>query len=163
IAWAISYSIFSFNLNWGSDTEGFLFSNYLETAAPGEFGGFVPSVLIPLIIVWLIVLGVLYRGVKKGIEMANRIFIKTLVVVYLIIFILALTFTVAFEVVYTCITPDFGELSNPDVWVAAYVQIFFIMSIAFAIMITYSSYLPKKSDITNNAFIVGFGNSSFEL
>ncbi len=23
IAWAISYSIFSFNLNWGSDTEGF--------------------------------------------------------------------------------------------------------------------------------------------
>src|SRR5699024_7152403 len=52
IAWAISYSIFSFNLNWGSDTEGFLFSNYLETAAPGEFGGFVPSVLIPLIIVW---------------------------------------------------------------------------------------------------------------
>src|SRR5699024_3116265 len=36
-------------------------------------------------------------------------------------------------------------------------------SIAFAIMITYSSYLPKKSDITNNAFITGFGNSSFEL
>ncbi len=50
-----------------------------------------------------------------------------------------------------------------EVWVAAYGQIFFSMSIAFAIMITYSSYLPKKSDITNNAFITGFGNSSFEL
>ncbi|MGA9290595.1 MAG: sodium-dependent transporter, partial [Anaerobacillus sp.] len=42
-------------------------------------------------------------------------------------------------------------------------QIFFSLSIAFAIMITYSSYLPKKSDITNNAFITGFGNSAFEL
>lgn len=30
-------------------------------------------------------------------------------------------------------------------------------------MITYSSYLSRKSDITNNAFIVGFGNSGFEL
>lgn len=30
-------------------------------------------------------------------------------------------------------------------------------------MITYSSYLPKKSDITNNAFITGFANSGFEL
>jgi len=30
-------------------------------------------------------------------------------------------------------------------------------------MITYSSYLPKKSDITNSAFITGFANSGFEL
>src|SRR5699024_5592012 len=59
--------------------------------------------------------------------------------------------------------PDISKIFSPDVWVAAYGQIFFSMSIAFAIMITYSSYLPKKSDITNNAFITGFGNSSFEL
>src|SRR5699024_12655965 len=58
---------------------------------------------------------------------------------------------------------DFGVILNPSVWVAVYGQIFFSMSIAFAIMITYSSYLPKKSDITNNAFITGFSNSAFEL
>ncbi|SFA90832.1 neurotransmitter:Na+ symporter, NSS family [Lentibacillus halodurans] len=163
IAWAISYSIFSFNLNWGSDTEGFLFGNYLEVADPGQFNGFVPGVLIPLIIVWLVVLGILFKGVKKGIEVANRIFIPTLVVVFLIIVIRAITLPGAFEGLNTFFTPDFGALANPDVWVAAYGQIFFSLSIAFAIMITYSSYLPKKSDITNNAFIVGFGNSSFEL
>ena len=59
--------------------------------------------------------------------------------------------------------PDLSKLSNPTVWVAAYGHIFFSLSIAFAIMITYSSYLPKKSDITNNAFITGFANSGFEL
>ncbi|HLS09012.1 sodium-dependent transporter [Lentibacillus sp.] len=163
IAWAIMYSIFSFNLNWGSDTEGFLFGSYLETAAPGEFGGFVPGVLIPLIIVWLLVLGILYRGVKKGIEMANRIFIPLLVLVFLVIVIRAITLPGAVEGLNAFFTPDFSALADGQVWVAAYGQIFFSLSIAFAIMITYSSYLPKKSDITNNAFIVGFGNSSFEL
>jgi NSS family neurotransmitter:Na+ symporter len=49
------------------------------------------------------------------------------------------------------------------VWVAAYGQIFFSLSIAFAIMITYASYLPRRSDLTNNAFIAGFANASFEL
>lgn len=163
VAWAIMYSIFSFNLNWGSDPEAFLTGDYLQTAAAGEFGGFVPGVLIPLIVVWLIVLGVLYRGVKKGIEMANRIFIPALIVVFLIIVIRAVTLPGAFEGLNAFFTPDFSSIWDGQVWVAAYGQIFFSMSIAFAIMITYSSYLPKKSDITNNAFIVGFGNSSFEL
>src|SRR5699024_11270255 len=85
IAWAISYSIFSFNLSWGSDTEVFLFGDYLQLAEnPGEFGSLVPGVLIPLIIVWLIVLAILFRGVKRGIEIANRIMIPTLVIVFLI-------------------------------------------------------------------------------
>lgn len=30
-------------------------------------------------------------------------------------------------------------------------------------MVTYSSYLPKKTDLTNSAFITGFANSGFEL
>src|SRR5690606_15472171 len=59
--------------------------------------------------------------------------------------------------------PNFDAIMDPSVWVAAYGHIFFSLSVAFAIMITYSSYLPKKSDITNNAFITGFANSSFEL
>lgn len=164
VAWAISYSVFSFNLSWGEDTEGFLNNEYLELAdVPGQFGGLVPSVAIPLIIVWLIVLGVLFRGIKKGIEVANRIMIPTLVVVFIIIVLRAVTLDGAIDGLNAFFEPDFSEILNPSVWVAAYGQIFFSMSIAFAIMITYSSYLPKKSDITNNAFITGFSNSAFEL
>ncbi|WP_087972702.1 sodium-dependent transporter [Oceanobacillus rekensis] len=164
IAWAISYSIFSFNLGWGSDTEGFLFGDYLNlTVDPGQTGSLVPGVLIPLIIVWIVVLGILFKGVKKGIELANRIFIPALVIIFLIIVIYALTLPGAITGLEAFFAPDFSRIADPDVWVAAYGQIFFSLSIAFAIMITYSSYLPKKSDITNNAFIVGFGNSSFEL
>ncbi|MFD2211810.1 sodium-dependent transporter [Virgibacillus halophilus] len=163
IAWAISYSVFSFKLSWGSNTEGFLIGDYLKTADPGVMGGLVPGVLIPLIIVWVVALGILFRGVKKGIEIANRIMIPTLIVVFLIIVIRAVTLPGAMEGLDAFFKPDFSKIANPDVWVAAYGQIFFSLSIAFAIMITYSSYLPKKSDITNNAFITGFGNSGFEL
>ncbi|WP_163971565.1 sodium-dependent transporter [Oceanobacillus halotolerans] len=163
IAWAMSYSVFSFNLNWGADTESFFYGHINIAEAEGQVGSFVPGVLIPLIIVWFIVLGVLFKGVKKGIEIANRIFIPTLVVVFLIIVIRAVTLPGAAQGLEAFFAPDFSSILSADVWVAAYGQIFFSLSIAFAIMVTYSSYLPKKTDITNNAFIVGFGNSSFEL
>src|SRR5699024_848899 len=49
IAWAISYSYFSLNLSWGSDTEGFLFGDYLKLAeAEGQVGSLVPGVFFPL-------------------------------------------------------------------------------------------------------------------
>ncbi|WP_042222678.1 sodium-dependent transporter [Oceanobacillus manasiensis] len=163
VAWAMSYSVFAFNQNWGADTQSFLFNDYLQLADPGEIGGIVPGVLIPLIIVWVLVLGILFKGVKKGIEIANRIFIPALVIIFLIIVIRAVTLPGALEGLEAFFSPDFSTILDADVWVAAYGQIFFSLSIAFAIMITYSSYLPRKSDLTNNAFIVGFGNSSFEL
>ncbi|MGY3717984.1 sodium-dependent transporter [Sutcliffiella cohnii] len=163
IAWAMSYAVFSFNLNWGNDTAGFLFGDYLNITDPGKFDGFVPGVLIPLILVWVIALGILYRGVKRGIELANRIFIPALLVLFLIIVVRALTLDGAVDGLNAFFKPDWSAISSGKVWVAAYGQIFFSLSIAFAIMITYSSYLPKKSDITNNAFITGFANSSFEL
>ena len=164
IAWAMKYTIYSFNLTWGADTENFLFGNVLNLAdTPGDVGGYVPGVLLPLLLVWIIAFIILFAGVQRGIELANRIFIPTLVVVFLIVVIRAVTLDGAMLGLDAFFKPDLSKLMNPTVWVAAYGHIFFSLSIAFAIMITYSSYLPKKSDITNNAFITGFANSGFEL
>ncbi|MFS0882458.1 sodium-dependent transporter [Metabacillus niabensis] len=164
VAWASSYSIFSFKQTWGDDPEGFLYNDYLKLAeTPGDFGGLVPGVLIPIIIVWVITLGVMFAGVKKGIEAANKIFIPLLVVMFTIIVIRAITLDGALQGLDAFFKPDWSKVLDGKVWVAAYGQIFFSLSIGFAIMITYSSYLPKKSDLTNNAFITGFGNSAFEV
>ncbi|MFA8437407.1 sodium-dependent transporter [Pueribacillus sp. YX66] len=163
VAWAIYYAYYSLTLAWGTDTQAFLFENYLQVVPAGEVGSLVPSVLFPLIIVWLVALFVLFRGVKKGIEIANRIFIPTLVIIFLIIVIRAITLEGAVLGLQAFFEPNWDKIFSGEVWVAAYGQIFFSLSIAFAIMITYASYLPKKSDITNNGFIVGLGNSSFEL
>ncbi|MBM7570971.1 sodium-dependent transporter [Aquibacillus albus] len=163
IAWAIMYAYFSFGTQWGGDTTTFFVADYLQLADPGTFGAMVPKVLFPLLAVWVVVLFFLGRGIKKGIEVANKIFIPTLVVIFLIIVVRAVTLPGAIDGLDAFFAPDWTKITDGKVWVAAYGQIFFSLSIAFAIMITYSSYLPKKSDITNNAFITGFANSSFEL
>ncbi|MBW9218705.1 sodium-dependent transporter [Anoxybacillus ayderensis] len=164
IAWAMSYTYFAFTSKWGENTGDFLFGEYLKLAeTPGTFGSLVPAVLIPLLLVWIINLAVLYKGVRKGIEVANKIFLPTLIVLFFIIVIRAVTLDGAIEGLNAFFKPNWDQIMNGKVWLAAYSQIFFSLSIAFAIMITYSSYLPKKSDITNNAFITGFANSGFEL
>lgn len=169
IAWAVAYTYFAVGLQWGEDTGGFLMGEFLQRvdivngASVGSVGSIVPGVFIPLVLVWIVTLGVLFKGVKKGIERANRIFIPTLVVMFLIIVIRALTLEGAALGLDAFFKPNWSEIASPAVWVAAYGQIFFSLSIAFAIMITYTSYLPKKADINNNAFITAFSNSSVEL
>ncbi|WP_046175629.1 sodium-dependent transporter [Domibacillus indicus] len=163
IAWAISYSFFSFKLTWGDTPQEFLLGDYLQVIDAGQFGGFANGVLLPLLIVWIVALGILVSGVKKGIEAATKIMLPVLVVLFLIVVIRALTLPGAMDGLNAFFQPDWSKIADGKVWVAAYGQIFFSLSIGFAIMITYSSYLPKKSDITNNAFITAFSNSSFEL
>jgi NSS family neurotransmitter:Na+ symporter len=61
------------------------------------------------------------------------------------------------------LTPDFSRLSDPRVWIDAYSQIFFTLSLGFGIMIAYASYLPRKADITRGALLTAFINSGFSL
>ncbi len=60
-------------------------------------------------------------------------------------------------------TPNWEAITDSSVWTAAYGQVFFSLSIAFAIMISYSSYLPKKTDVVNSAFITATANHGYEL
>ncbi|KKK39350.1 transporter [Mesobacillus campisalis] len=163
IAWAMAYAYFSIDQQWGGDPLTFLVGDYLKVVDAGQVGSLVPSVFFPLVIVWAITMAILFKGVKKGIEAANKIFIPALVLLFLVIVVRALTLDGAVEGINAFFKPNWDQILNGKVWVAAYGQIFFSLSIGFAIMITYSSYLPKKSDLTNNAFITGFANSSFEL
>lgn len=45
----------------------------------------------------------------------------------------------------------------------AYSQIFFSLSIAFGIMVTYASYQRRKANMTSSGLVVAFANSSFEI
>ncbi|OCA87614.1 transporter [Bacillus sp. FJAT-27225] len=164
IAWALSYAVFSVNLSWGDKPDEFLMGNFLKVAEnPGDVGGIVPGVFIALLIVWALTFGIMFKGVKKGIEIANKFMLPTLVIMFLIIVVRALTLEGATDGLNAFFKPNWSDIAKPGVWVAAYGQIFFSLSVGFAIMLTYASYLPKKTDITNNAFITGFANSGFEL
>ncbi|MEN3585571.1 sodium-dependent transporter [Streptomyces sp. ZYX-F-203] len=164
IAWSIRYIGFSVDQSWGDDPEGFLFGTFLEASAtPGFVSGYVTGVLWPLIAVWVVVLGILLLGVRRGIEKANRLFIPLLVVFFVVLVIRALTLDGAAEGLEAFFEPDWSQLGDGGVWVAAYGQIFFSLSIGFGIMVTYASYLRRRADLTGSALVAGFSNSSFEI
>jgi NSS family neurotransmitter:Na+ symporter len=163
IAWALSYFVFSFDLRWGDDPAGFLTGEYLQVGDPGFSLEFVPGVLIPLAIVWLAAIVVLALGVAKGLQRVNVIFLPLLVVAFTILVVRALFLDGAADGLDALFTPDWAALGDPNVWIAAYSQIFFSLSIAFGIMITYASYRRRRSNLTSPGLVVAFANSSFEI
>lgn len=164
IAWALNYTIASLNLSWGDKPGDYFFGTFLSLSdSPLSLGGIVWPILFATLVVWAVNWFVLFSGVKKGIEVANKIFMPILFVLVLIILGRAVTLEGASQGLQWLFRPDFSAIANYKVWTAAYGQIFFTLSICFAIMITYSSYLPKKSDINNNAFITVFLNCGFSM
>lgn len=164
IAWALSYFVFSFDLRWGDDPGGFLMGDFLHVAdAPGIGGSLVLGVAVPLAIIWLAAIAVLTMGVRKGVERVNVIAIPLLAVTFSALVIRALLLPGAADGVNAFFTPDWEVLSDPGVWIAAYGQIFFSLSIAFGIMITYASYRRRRANLTGPGLVVAFANSSFEL
>jgi NSS family neurotransmitter:Na+ symporter len=163
IAWALSFFVFSFDLRWGDDPAGFFFGEYLRTADPGVSFEFVPGVLIPLALVWIAAIVVLALGVAKGLQRVNVIFLPLLVVAFAALVVRALFLDGAADGLNALFTPDFAALGDPNVWIAAYSQIFFSLSIAFGIMITYASYRRRRANLTAPGLVVAFANSSFEI
>lgn len=164
LGWVLAYTYFSFGTQWGSDTEGFFTGQFLGVSdSYWSMGGLQLNVLIPVLMMWAVVYLLLLRGIRRGIELASRILIPTLAVMVLIVVIRGVTLPGAAEGLNVLLTPDFGALASPGVWVAAYGQVFFSLSIAFSIMITYASHLPRNSDLSNSGLIMGLSNSGFEF
>jgi neurotransmitter:Na+ symporter, NSS family len=163
IAWAARYALFSFTKAWGSDPEAFLFGDYLQAGDPGVSLDFVPGVLVPLVLVWLAVLVIMALGVQKGIGATSVVFIPVLFVAFIALVVVALTLDGAATGLDALFTPDWAALGETSVWVAAFGQIFFSLSVGFGIMITYASYVGRRTDMTGSGLVVGFANSGFEL
>lgn len=163
LAWAGSFFYYSFGLKWGDDTATFFVNDYLKLGDPGVSMSVVAAVAIPLVVSWVAALVVLAAGVAGGVGRTNFIFLPLLVVCFLILVVRALFLPGALDGLNAFFTPNWSALGDPDVWIAAYSQIFFSLSVAFGIMVTYASYRPRRANLTGSGLVVGFANSSFEL
>ena len=166
LAWAVRYFMFSFTQEWGDDPAGFFMNEFVQSAPAAEATvsfDFIAGIAWPLGLVWLAVIGVLILGVQKGIAASSKIFIPVLILMFFVLVGISLTLPGAGDGLNALFTPDWNALTNSSVWVAAYGQIFFSLSVAFGIMLTYASYLKKNEDLTGSGLVVGFSNSSFEI
>ncbi len=123
-------------------------------AAAGDayFGNFISGTTEPIL--WFFIfLGVtaivVLFGVEKGIEKVSKIMMPVLVVLSLIVAVYGVCMPGALEGVKYYILPDFGKFSVKTV-LAAMGQLFYSMSLAMGIMITYGSYMKKEVSVESS-------------
>lgn len=117
---------------------------------------FISSDFQPLIATY-IALGVnfivLIMGVQKGIERVSNILMPMLFVLLLIFCGKALTLPKAYEGLMYFFNPDFSKIT-PSVAINALGQAFFSLSLGMGILITYSSYFKRSTNLVNTAVTV---------
>ena len=135
--WVLKYlTVFVTNQVSGAATDEF-FGNYIsQPVAPVVF--FLIYVVLGLVIVML--------GVEGGIEKASRFMMPILVVMTIIIAAFSISQPGAMEGVKYYLLPDFSRFSATTV-LAALGQLFYSMSLAMGIMITYGSYMKKEAHL----------------
>ena len=85
-------------------------------------------------------------GVEKGVEKVSKVMMPVLVVLTIFVAVYAMFMPGAMEGVKYYLTPDFSKFSATTV-LAAMGQLFYSMSLAMGIMITYGSYMKKDVNL----------------
>jgi NSS family neurotransmitter:Na+ symporter len=158
MSWCFAYLFYSFNLSWGTDTQTFFFKKFLQISPHlSQIGNARLPIIYGLVLVWGLIFLCIFKG-PKSVGKVVMITVPLPLILIAILVIRGLTLPGALKGISFYLTPNFKALSNPDVWLAAYSQIFFSLSLGFGILIAYASYLPKKADIVNNAYITSLAN-----
>ena len=121
------------------------------TAAAGDtyFSSFTAQTAQP--IVWFLIYVaatavVVLLGVEKGVEKVSKILMPILVVLSIVVCVYTICMPGAMEGVKYYLLPDFSKFSSTTV-LAGLGQLFYCMSLAMGIMITYGSYMKKDADL----------------
>ena len=115
------------------------------------------NIVLPLLITWL----AMYFCIFKGVRLVGKIVWLTVPLPWLMLFILTvrgLTLQGCIQGLAYYLDPVWSELYKPVTWRYAFGQLFFSLSLAYGIMITYASFLHRKSDLNNNAAIISIAD-----
>lgn len=143
---------------------------YLVKAISGELNGlnqqqfgelFGATISNPMLSVgahlvfMIITIAVVAKGVQNGIERTSKFMMPALFLLFIVLIFRSITLEGAMEGVQFLFYPDFSKLTSEAI-LAALGQSFFTLSVGVSVMLTYSSYLPKDSNLPQSAIsIVG--------
>jgi len=164
MAWALRYVVSSFTVAWGMGEAGaagaapYYFEKVLNlSSGPGVLGGLQWPLVAGLAFTWVALFFIMFKGVR----VIGRVAVWTVTIPWallLILLIRGLTLPGAIDGLNYYLTPDFAAMANPDLWFGAFSQIAFTLSLGMAGMFAYGSFIAKKADVTNSAFITSFSN-----
>jgi len=164
IAWSLNYAVDSATVAWGTGTAGaanaggYFFGEVLNlSSGPTDLTSFQWPVVGALAFVWVALFFIMFKGAK----VIGRVAMWTVIIPWALLIVLlirGLTLPGAIDGLNYYLTPDMAALGNIDVWFNAFSQIAFTLSLGMAGMFAYGSFVAKKADINNNAFITSFSN-----
>lgn len=168
MGWAGRYLISSFTLEWGQTPQQvsqFFYMKVLglEDASGNLAGPFqISRIMWPIVGVlaaaWVWVIASIWKGAKT---VSKVVWITVILpwVILLVFLVRGLTLPGSDIGLRYFLTPNLEALKDPAVWHAAYSQVFFSLTVGFGVMIAYASFLPRKTDIINNAIIIGLADA----
>ena len=130
----------------------YLRGNAQTLASDGYFSSFISNGLsteICFIVFTFFTLGIIYAGVRNGIERVSKFMMPILVVLSVIIAIYSTTRPGALDGVKYFLIPNVAHFSWMTV-VSAMGQMFYSLSIAMGILITFGSYMKKETSIEDS-------------
>eukprot|EP00306_Pavlova_sp_CCMP459_P006359 CAMPEP_0185162168 /NCGR_PEP_ID=MMETSP1139-20130426/6069_1 /TAXON_ID=298111 /ORGANISM="Pavlova sp., Strain CCMP459" /LENGTH=551 /DNA_ID=CAMNT_0027727479 /DNA_START=42 /DNA_END=1697 /DNA_ORIENTATION=- len=153
-------------LPWSKDPAGFFFGEVLQiSSGPDEQGYMVPAIIGCVVLSWVIVALCIFKGAK----LMSKVVMVTMPLPMLCLFCLiirAVSLPGAGDGLYYYVAggPNSTPLSDFSVWVDAFGQIFFSLSLGMSIMTTYGSYNDKgKTTLVRDGLIIALGNSCVSL
>jgi NSS family neurotransmitter:Na+ symporter len=163
MAWSWFYMIKSPSIPWAEDASSYFFNNVLQISeGPMQLGGIIWPLALAALATWVIC----YLITRWGTKSVGAVVKWTVPLPYILLVILlvhGLRQMGSVEGLIYYLTPTWDVLSNPKVWMAAYGQVFFSLSLGFGVMIAYASYLKDKEDLPWQATFAGLANSFTEF
>ena len=163
LSWDLVYLLSSFTFNWGTDTAAYFVQNVGGSSNLSNASFLLIPTTVGVAILWVILWFISHRDVDKGIGKVSKVLIPALFIIMGIIIVYALTLPGAGVGIDTLLKPDWTMLFDINIWLAAFAQIIFSLSMGQAIALTYASYLPENSKLIDNVLIVVSSNSLFEI
>jgi NSS family neurotransmitter:Na+ symporter len=112
---------------------------------------------------------VVYRGIARGIERANKFLIPALFLILVIGVVRALTLSgpglegSPMAGLAYLFTPEWGRLLDYRVWLEALSQSAWSTGAGWGLILTYGVYMRQKEDVVLNTFVAALGNNSASL
>ena len=163
MAWALIYLLGSFAVKWSDNPQGYFFENVLQLSdGVNILGGINWTIFLSLLVVWVLV----YFCVWKGTKSVGKVVLYSVplpIILLGVLLLRAVTLPGFLGGWKIYLNPTWSALLDPEVWTAAFSQIFYTLSLAFGIMVTYASYKKSSDDIAKDAWVTALLNSGTSL
>ncbi|NQT32247.1 MAG: sodium-dependent transporter [Candidatus Omnitrophica bacterium] len=174
-SWTLAYSFFALVQKYSGITDQASMQAFLrgfQGLERNEYFSSIAPAYIFFLITFIVNMVVLKHGIRGGIERFCKFAMPTLFVFAIILAVRVLTlgipdaarpgWSITNGLGYLW-NPDFSQLKNPSVWLAATGQIFFTLSVGMGVILTYASYLKRGDDVALSGLTAVSMNETAEV